>query len=130
MSDPKEIQAAIDKIQKLLRRTEANGAAENEVDSAAKQIGRLVMKFPQLIHGIAEPMVTIARSTARSNWQPSGKRGPSVSITHRGIVCESLSAILFAFGPRDLWVSKKHIFSITETTVEIRESFAKELGLT
>lgn len=125
-----EEQKALDLIRRLIPRTEANGATENEVDAAAKQIGRLVMKFPQLLNGFHEPTaLTFNRPTARSSWQPSGKRGPSVSIPHRGIVCESLSAILFSFGPRDLWVTKKHIFSIDQTTVEIRESFATELGL-
>lgn len=125
MSDPQEIQAAIDKIQKLLRRTEANGAAENEVDSAAKQIGRLVMKFPQLLDLDFINRDVMPFRTARSQSDNS----TSVTLNHRGVVQESMTAVLVAFGHRELWVRKRQIYSISETDIRISRTAATELGL-
>lgn len=128
MNSPTESEAkqALDRIRSMLQRTEANGATPNEVEAAAKHIGRLLMQFPQLLIGTeATTHSGIAWATPRppSNWT-----GATVSFQHKGIEGQSVNAFLFTINGKKTWLHKAWIHADLNS-VTIPEWLAIEKGL-
>lgn len=120
MSTESDQQRALDRIRLMLPRTEANGASPSEVEAAAKHIGRLVMKFPQLLSGA-------------TRTEPDRRKWPQpppdwVTFPHSGIIGESAKAILVVLRGEKFWLPKAHI-QYTSNQVAIERWLAIAKGL-
>jgi hypothetical protein len=114
---------ALDQIKRLIPRTVSNGASEFEEDAAARLIGRIVMRYPDLIQTVFDP--------PEMSFSDYNKRdGQHVRVNHRGVVRETLSAVLLSVGNRDLWFPKRHVLSLDEETATVSKWIAEQLGLT
>lgn len=108
----------IDKISKLRSRTEARGASGPESDAAALQIGRLLMKNPDL-QVSAGPASSQARPQS-SPWENPGwragasQRPAAITIVDVRVVAQTPKAVLYALpGWRNQWIPRS-VHSVAE----------------
>ena len=118
-----ESQKALERILLMLPRTEERGASSNEADAAAKQIGRLVMKFPELLAGFyTQPQ------TRRKRPQPKTRSTREVIFKHSGILQREKHAVLVSVRGNVTWVSLSHIISIDDHYISMPEWAAEQNG--
>jgi len=123
MNTESDAQRALSRIRLMLPRTEANGASEHEVEAAAKHIGRLVMKFPQLLSG------TGPRTERTETWTGSHNYRDTVIFPHSGKRGETAKSVLFIIRGNKVWLPKSQLSSYDHSTVTMSEWIAREKGL-
>lgn len=111
------VEDALARIQRMLPRTAANGASQNEVDSAARQIGRLIMQFPELIGQSQRP-----RTEPQSD-------GDTVKMAHSGIWQTTDKAMQFSICGQFVWLPKSQLRGWDNYTVEMTRWIAAQKGL-
>lgn len=128
MTTDSDSEKALERIRLMLPRTEANGASPAEVEAAAKHIGRLLMKHPQLL----------ARTSARpepDRWDnyrpPHGKKptGDVITFPHTGVRGESAKAILVVIRGQNFWLPKSQLTFWDQRTVTMSAWLARANGL-
>lgn len=122
MSDSEK---ALERIRLMLPRTEANGASPAEVEAAAKHIGRLVMKHPQLLAG----HVAAQQKTRWPKPPPRKTHIDMVMFPHTGLRGESALAILVVIRGTNCWLAKSLLSEYTQSTVTMPRWLAIEKGL-
>ncbi len=111
-----DISRALERIRLMIPRTAANGCTESETDSAARTIGLLVMRFPELL----------SRS---QNAEPQQRAdGEDVEIHHGGILRETNSAVLFVIRGREVWLPKSQLTRFDRRSVRMTPWMAKQKG--
>jgi hypothetical protein len=116
---------ALERIRLMLPRTEANGASPAEVEAAAKHIGRLVMKHPQLLAGY----VGDQQKTRRTPPPPRKTHIDMITFPHSGIRGETPLAILVVIRKLNCWLAKSLLSEYTQSTVTMPRWLAIEKGL-
>jgi hypothetical protein len=118
-----ESQKALERILLMLPRTEERGASSNEADAAAKQIGRLVMKFPELLAGFyTQPQ------TRRKRQKPKTRSTKEVIFKHSGIRARTRNCVLICIRGNETWVPLAQILSLDDHYISMPEWAAEQNG--
>jgi hypothetical protein len=122
-----DAEKALDRIRLMLHRTTKNGASESEVDAAARHIGRLIMKFPELLG-------QSVHDSPRTGWPkpPPRKKTPAsddIAFFHSGIRGESAQAILVVIRGEKYWLQKSQLTNWNQSEVIMSRWIAIEKGL-
>lgn len=118
-----ESQKALERILLMLPRTEERGASSNEADAAAKQIGRLVMKFPELLAGFyTQPQ------TRRKRPEPKPRSDKEVIFKHSGILARTDKAVLISIRGNETWIPLSQIIKIDSDYVSMTQWLAEQKG--
>lgn len=118
-----ESQKALERILLMLPRTEERGASSNEADAAAKQIGRLVMKFPELLAGFyTQPQ------TRRKRPQPKTRSTKEVVFKHSGIRGRNNFAVLVCIRGNEAWIPLSIIIQLDDDYISMQEWFSQHKG--
>ena len=123
-----DAEKALDRIRLMLPRTTKSGASEAEVDAAARHIGRLVMKFPELLSGFSPwtERRTTETWTGSHDWPGDSE---TVTLNHSGKRGESPKSVLFIIRGNKEWIPKAQLVSYSLTTVTMSEWIARQKGL-
>lgn len=126
MTTDSDSEKALERIRLMLPRTEANGASPAEVEAAAKHIGRLVMKHPQLLAGHVGDQ-------QKTRWPPppNGRKptGDVITFPHTGVRGESAKAILVVIRGQNFWLPKSQLTFWDQRTVTMSAWLARANGL-
>lgn len=118
-----ESQKALERILLMLPRTEERGASSNEADAAAKQIGRLVMKFPELLAGFyTQPQ------TRRKRQKPKTRSTREVIFRHTGILGRSASHVVVCIRGSEISFPLSRIISVDDYYISMPEWYAEQNG--
>lgn len=120
MSDSEK---ALERILLMLPRTEANGASEHEADAAAKHIGRLIMKFPELLAGFYQQS-----QSRRKRPYPKQRSNKEVVFRHSGIMARTETDILICIRGNEAWVSLSKIIKLDADYISMPEWLAEAKG--
>lgn len=115
---------ARERIRLMIPRTEARGCSPDEADSAARMIGKLIMKFPDLIDNLEDRM-----NRPRPAPSPKPPRSKYVTIRHNGILRKSPSAMLVNIKGHEYWIPNSQVSSIDAIYVTMTSWIAEAKGI-
>jgi len=107
---------ALERIRLMIPRTPANGCTSSETDSAARAIGLLVMRFPELLD---------ANQNTESQQLPDGE---TIEVYHSGILAETSKAVLFLIRGQQCWLPRSQMTSFDRRSVRMAAWLAHEKG--
>jgi len=116
MTATRDTTRALERIRLMIPRTPVNGCTESETDSAARAIGLLIMRFPELLD-------------ANQNTEPQQlPDGETIEIHHGGILRQTDKAVLFVIRGQQCWLPRSQMTSFDRRSVFMTAWIAHEKG--
>ena len=116
MTATQDTTRALERIRLMVPRTQSNGCTEAETDSAARAIGLLIMRYPQLLG---------TNQNAKPQQLPDGE---TIEIHHGGIVRQTAKAVLFVIRGQQCWLPRSQMTSFDRRSVRMAAWLANEKG--
>ena len=107
---------ALERIRLMVPRTAANGCTPAETDSAARAIGLLIMRYPELLDTI---------QNAEPQRLPDDE---TIEVYHSGILAETSKAVLFLIRGQQCWLPRSQMTSFDRRSVRMAAWLAHEKG--
>ena len=101
---------ALERIELLLMRTEANGASPAEADTAARMVCKLLIQFPEILG--AKPLETTQKrrtATYSSFYSQPSEHNSNVSVRYQYIMKQTEKAVLVIIAGKEVWLPLKQV---------------------